>query len=148
MLLWLSSFIQLGYAILSSSVCCPSTFSVNHKPGPQVPGYRAGAYLGVEQQAGCAGRQPAPVLPGRHRLPIQHLLHLCTGAGQPRRTPGNGAVPRHDGLVRRVQEWDGRAGLFVLECWFPVNQYFWLNSLHPTYPIYDLCAKQIVRMLG
>ena len=29
----------------------------------------------------------------------------------------------------------------------PVNQYFWLNSLHPTYPIHDVVAEQVVKSL-
>ncbi|KAH6991488.1 hypothetical protein BKA56DRAFT_706004 [Ilyonectria sp. MPI-CAGE-AT-0026] len=32
-------------------------------------------------------------------------------------------------------------------CPYSVNQYLWLNDLHPTYPIHDLLAKQIAEML-
>lgn len=32
-------------------------------------------------------------------------------------------------------------------CLYSVNQYLWLNDLHPTYPIHDLLAKQITDML-
>lgn len=28
-------------------------------------------------------------------------------------------------------------------CVYPVNEYFWLNSLHPTYPMHNLTAKEI-----
>ena len=33
-------------------------------------------------------------------------------------------------------------------CGIPVNEYFWLNSLHPTYPMHDVVAKQIATLLG
>ncbi|KAF8852714.1 hypothetical protein BDZ45DRAFT_599510 [Acephala macrosclerotiorum] len=33
------------------------------------------------------------------------------------------------------------------ECGIPVNQYFWLNGLHPTYPIHDVLARQIAKLL-
>ncbi|EPE08721.1 hypothetical protein F503_04308 [Ophiostoma piceae UAMH 11346] len=33
------------------------------------------------------------------------------------------------------------------ECSVPVNQYFWLNSLHPTYPIHDVVAEQVAKTL-
>ena len=29
------------------------------------------------------------------------------------------------------------------ECAVPVNQYFWLNSLHPTYPMHDVVAEGV-----
>ncbi|KAK8069806.1 family 16 carbohydrate esterase [Apiospora phragmitis] len=32
-------------------------------------------------------------------------------------------------------------------CGVPVNEYFWLNSLHPTYPIHDVVAEQVVAAL-
>ncbi|KAK8098037.1 fungal cellulose binding domain-containing protein [Apiospora kogelbergensis] len=32
-------------------------------------------------------------------------------------------------------------------CGIPVNQYFWLNSLHPTYPMHDVVAEQVVAAL-
>jgi phospholipase/lecithinase/hemolysin len=32
-------------------------------------------------------------------------------------------------------------------CYIPVNQYFWLNGLHPTYPIHDVMAEHIVKLL-
>ena len=28
-------------------------------------------------------------------------------------------------------------------CGIPVNEYFWLNQLHPTYPMHDALAAQI-----
>ncbi|MCJ1250433.1 hypothetical protein MMC30_007661 [Trapelia coarctata] len=36
---------------------------------------------------------------------------------------------------------------FYPNCSIPVNQYFWLNSLHPTYPMHDVMAKQIAKAL-
>lgn len=33
------------------------------------------------------------------------------------------------------------------ECGIPVNQYFWLNGLHPTYPIHDVLAGQLAKLL-
>lgn len=36
---------------------------------------------------------------------------------------------------------------FDPSCGVPVNQYFWLNSLHPTYPIHDVIAQQIAAEL-
>jgi phospholipase/lecithinase/hemolysin len=32
-------------------------------------------------------------------------------------------------------------------CGVPVNQYFWLNSLHPTYPMHDVLAQQVALQL-
>ena len=33
---------------------------------------------------------------------------------------------------------------FNATCGVPVNEYFWLNTLHPTYPMHDAMAEQIV----
>jgi phospholipase/lecithinase/hemolysin len=30
-----------------------------------------------------------------------------------------------------------RGDAFVASCTVPANQYFWLNTLHPTYPVHD-----------
>lgn len=35
----------------------------------------------------------------------------------------------------------------VESCGVPVNQYFWLNTLHPTYPIHDVVAEQVSKAL-
>jgi len=32
-------------------------------------------------------------------------------------------------------------------CGIPVNQYFWLNTLHPTYPMHDVLAQQVALQL-
>ncbi|KAK8045368.1 hypothetical protein PG993_005392 [Apiospora rasikravindrae] len=32
-------------------------------------------------------------------------------------------------------------------CGIPVNEYFWLNSLHPTYPMHDVVAEQVASAL-
>ncbi|KAF4780634.1 fungal cellulose binding domain-containing protein [Colletotrichum scovillei] len=32
-------------------------------------------------------------------------------------------------------------------CTYPVNQYFWLNTLHPTYPIHDAVAETVASAL-
>ncbi|MCJ1415091.1 hypothetical protein MMC32_001421 [Xylographa parallela] len=37
---------------------------------------------------------------------------------------------------------------FYPNCTYPVNEYFWLNSLHPTYPMQDVMASQIVKELN
>lgn len=36
---------------------------------------------------------------------------------------------------------------FDPSCGVPVNQYFWLNTLHPTYPMHDVVAQTIVGQL-
>jgi phospholipase/lecithinase/hemolysin len=36
---------------------------------------------------------------------------------------------------------------FNATCTIPVNQYFWLNSLHPTYPMHDVLAHQVALQL-
>ncbi|KAI0178741.1 carbohydrate esterase family 16 protein [Hypoxylon sp. FL1284] len=36
---------------------------------------------------------------------------------------------------------------FTPSCGVPVNEYFWLNDLHPTYPIHDVVAKQVTEAL-
>ncbi|PKS10975.1 hypothetical protein jhhlp_002734 [Lomentospora prolificans] len=33
-------------------------------------------------------------------------------------------------------------------CTYPVNEYFWLNSLHPTYPIHDVVAEGVAELLS
>jgi len=32
---------------------------------------------------------------------------------------------------------------FNASCGIPVNEYFWLNSLHPTYPMHDVLAQEV-----
>ncbi|KAF8850272.1 hypothetical protein BDZ45DRAFT_751925 [Acephala macrosclerotiorum] len=36
---------------------------------------------------------------------------------------------------------------FDSECGIRVDEYFWLNALHPTYPIHDLIAEKVAKML-
>jgi len=36
---------------------------------------------------------------------------------------------------------------FNASCGYPVNQYFWLNSLHPTFPMHDLLASKVAMEL-
>ncbi len=36
---------------------------------------------------------------------------------------------------------------FNATCGVPVNEYFWLNSLHPTYPMHDVLAEQVALQL-
>lgn len=36
---------------------------------------------------------------------------------------------------------------FVESCGVPVNQYFWLNSLHPTSPVHEVVAEGVAKML-
>jgi phospholipase/lecithinase/hemolysin len=33
-------------------------------------------------------------------------------------------------------------------CTYPVNEYFWLNDLHPTYVVHMLLAKEVAEMLA
>lgn len=33
-------------------------------------------------------------------------------------------------------------------CGIPVNEYFWLNSLHPTYPIHNVLAEKVSQLLA
>lgn len=35
----------------------------------------------------------------------------------------------------------------VPSCGVPANQYFWLNSLHPTYPMHDVLAQKVAEQL-
>ncbi|KAL9137736.1 MAG: hypothetical protein Q9175_001045 [Cornicularia normoerica] len=37
---------------------------------------------------------------------------------------------------------------FDPSCGIPVNQYFWLNSLHPTYPMHNFMGSQIAKILS
>jgi phospholipase/lecithinase/hemolysin len=37
---------------------------------------------------------------------------------------------------------------FNATCGIPVNEYFWLNSLHPTYPMMDRLANNITQQLA
>ncbi|KXJ93536.1 hypothetical protein Micbo1qcDRAFT_223168 [Microdochium bolleyi] len=37
---------------------------------------------------------------------------------------------------------------FIAACGVPVNQYFWRDSIHPTYPIHQVVAEQFVKTLG
>ncbi|PGH13932.1 hypothetical protein AJ79_03347 [Helicocarpus griseus UAMH5409] len=45
--------------------------------------------------------------------------------------------------AKKTPEWD----TFIESCKIPVNQYFWLDSLHPTYPIHNATASGVARML-
>jgi hypothetical protein len=36
---------------------------------------------------------------------------------------------------------------FNATCGIPVNEYFWLNSLHPTYPMQDVLAEGVAAQL-
>ncbi|RDW66417.1 hypothetical protein BP6252_10052 [Coleophoma cylindrospora] len=36
---------------------------------------------------------------------------------------------------------------FDLSCGIPVNEYFWLNSLHPTYPMHNVLAEEVASQL-
>lgn len=36
---------------------------------------------------------------------------------------------------------------FTPSCGIAVDEYFWLNNLHPTYPIHDVVAKQVAEAL-
>ncbi|CZR65563.1 uncharacterized protein PAC_15463 [Phialocephala subalpina] len=36
---------------------------------------------------------------------------------------------------------------FDASCGVPVNEYFWLNSLHPTYPMQDVLAQEVAAQL-
>ena len=49
-----------------------------------------------------------------------------------------------DAYANGTPAWDS----FNATCGVPVNQYFWLNSLHPTYPMHDVVAKEVVALLG
>lgn len=37
---------------------------------------------------------------------------------------------------------------FHPSCGVPVNEYLWLNDLHPTYPMHNFLASQVARLLG
>lgn len=32
-------------------------------------------------------------------------------------------------------------------CGVPVNEYFWLNTLHPTYPMQNVLAEEVAKTL-
>jgi hypothetical protein len=36
---------------------------------------------------------------------------------------------------------------FNATCGVPVDHYFWLNSLHPTYPMHDVLAQAVADQL-
>ncbi|SPO07522.1 related to cellulose-binding GDSL lipase/acylhydrolase [Cephalotrichum gorgonifer] len=40
-------------------------------------------------------------------------------------------------------EWD----TFIESCGYAVNEYFWLNSLHPTYPAQEVIAEGVAKLL-
>ncbi|KAK5560762.1 hypothetical protein LTR46_001070 [Exophiala xenobiotica] len=44
---------------------------------------------------------------------------------------------------------NGTAAMDTLNasCVYPVNEYFWLNSLHPTYPMHDLLSSKVAEEL-
>jgi len=37
---------------------------------------------------------------------------------------------------------------FNATCGYPVNEYFWLNSLHPTYPMQDVLGQEVAKQLA
>ena len=40
-------------------------------------------------------------------------------------------------------EWD----TLIESCGHAVNEFFWLNSLHPTYPVHDVVAEGVAELL-
>lgn len=36
---------------------------------------------------------------------------------------------------------------FIEKCGVPVNEYFWLNSFHPTGAIHEVVADQVAKLL-
>lgn len=40
-------------------------------------------------------------------------------------------------------EWD----TLIESCGYAVNEFFWLNNLHPTYPIHDVVAEGVAELL-
>ena len=41
----------------------------------------------------------------------------------------------------------GTMSYYDPSCNIPIDQYFWLNTLHPTYPMHNFLASQITRLL-
>lgn len=46
--------------------------------------------------------------------------------------------------VSGTPEWD----TYIESCGHAVDEFFWLNSLHPTYPIHDVVAEGVAALLG
>ena len=36
----------------------------------------------------------------------------------------------------------------IAACGVPVNEYFWLNTLHPTFPVHEVVADQLSQQLS
>lgn len=46
--------------------------------------------------------------------------------------------------VSGTPEWD----TYIESCGYAVDEFFWLNSLHPTYPIHDVVAEGVAALLS
>ena len=46
--------------------------------------------------------------------------------------------------VSGTPEWDTH----LESCEYAVDEFFWLNDLHPTYPVNDVVAEGVVKLLS
>lgn len=50
----------------------------------------------------------------------------------------------HTNRFSGTPEWD----TYIESCGYAVDEFFWLNSLHPTYPIHDVVAEGVAALLS
>ena len=53
-------------------------------------------------------------------------------------------------MSRRLTKSSGTPTWYTKDasCDYPVNEYLWLNDLHPTFPIHNATAASIAKLLG
>ncbi|KAI9698546.1 MAG: hypothetical protein M1820_007436 [Bogoriella megaspora] len=67
---------------------------------------------------------------------------------KPSTYPQTAAVKNTTGYCTAYQNGTPAQNTFDPSCGVPVDQYFWLNTLHPTFPVHNATAAQIVKTLG
>ncbi|KAK8085082.1 fungal cellulose binding domain-containing protein [Apiospora hydei] len=95
--------------------------------------------LTLGQGAAAADREAADIA-AFNALTAELAANLATATAA---GAEEGAEGRMFGLMT------GTPNLDTLDpaCGIPVNEYFWLNSLHPTYPMHDVVAEQVAAAL-
>ncbi|KUJ10928.1 uncharacterized protein LY89DRAFT_595545 [Mollisia scopiformis] len=86
-------------------------------------------------------------------FPDSNVFHLNTNDLFNQALDDAKAFPQTSGILNTTdpcpeyQSGTPTSDYYDPKCRIPVNQYFWLNGLHPTYPIHDVLAEHIAKLL-
>ena len=82
------------------------------------------------------------MVPGNVKLSQYHELLHCVPKVQ------SYAFSNAHNLAKAIRSGTPTLSYLDPSCGIPVDQYLWLNDLHPTYPMHNLIASRIVQQLG